>query len=245
MKKINHTSGNLPIAHELVKAKEIINEFVYSCSHTMRGPLKSITGLVNLLHQSIENGKGNPGEYLNMIGQSVNKMEDLLNQLEQFLENSKNDLTCEPINIQATIDDVLLEVKPEIDFFKIQVSQHIDQTGYFYSDIYRFRLILFHLISNAINFSDQKKENKSIRIDVRATSASCSVEVIDDGIGINPDVQSKIFDLFYRGSEKSPGSGVGLYIVGEILKKMGGSISVNSTLKKGSNFFVWLPSMAE
>jgi hypothetical protein len=245
MKRGSELSDKVAIGYELVKAKQIINEFVYSCSHSMRGPLKTISGLVNLLQQSIRSGKEDPQIYLSLIGESVDKMETLLHQLEQFLENSKKDLTCEPVDIKIVIEDVLKEFQPEIIFHEINISLNVDQSGYFFSDLHRFRLILFHLISNAINFSDEHKEAKTIEIIVKATSASCSIQIIDNGIGIAYEIQNKIFELFYRGSEQSSGSGVGLHIVQEVLKKMGGSISVNSVSKQGSNFFMWLPNMGE
>lgn len=245
MKSVHNPSNPLPIGQELAKAREIINEFVNSCSHTMRGPLKSISGLVNLLQQSIITGKGDSQEYLTLICQSVDKMETLLHQLEQFLVNSKKDLVCEPIDIRNVIRDALQELQPEVRQNKIEVSIHVDQSAHFFSDIHRFRLVLSHLISNAIIFSDETKEAKFVEIDVKATSASVGIQISDNGIGIPYEIQNKIFDLFYRGSEKSLGSGVGLHIVQEVLKKMGGSISVNSVPKKGSNFFVWMPNMAE
>lgn len=245
MKRNNEGSGNLAIGHELVKAKEVINEFVQSCSHSMRGPLKSISGLVNLLQQSIRNGNEDPQVYLSLISQSVDKMETLLHQLEQFLENSKKDLTYEPVNLKAIIADVLHEVQQEIRYHNINVTVNVEQSGYFYSDSHRFRLILFHLISNAVIFYDEQKESKSLEIDVKATSSSCSFQISDNGIGMAYEIQNKIYELFFRGSDQSTGSGVGLHIVQEVLKKMGGSISVNSVSKQGSNFFVWLPNLVE
>ena len=244
-KSIYNIPGTLPIGQELVKAKEIINEFVYSCSHSMRGPLKSIAGLVNLLHQTSNTTKEEACVYLNLISQSVEKMEILLGRLEQFLENSKKELTCEPINIKKMIEGVLQEFHQQMRFRNIHLIQHLDQTGYFYSDLHRFRLILFHLLANAIVFSDDHKETKTIEIIVKATSESCSIQMADNGIGMMNEIQNKIFDLFYRGSEKSTGSGVGLYIVKEVLIRMGGSISVNSAPRLGSNFFVWVPNMTD
>lgn len=244
MKKDRGISCNPAIGNELVKAKETINEFLYSCSHSMRGPLKSISGLVNLLRQSLKTGNEDPYLYLRLISQSVDKMETLIHQFEQFLENSRKDLTYEPIDIRKIFTDVFNEV-PEIRLNGIDVTLHLDQTGYFYSDIHRFHLIIFHLITNAVVFADDQKAVRSVEITVRATQASCSIQISDNGIGIPYEIQNKIYDLFYRGSEKSLGSGVGLYIVQEVLKKMGGSISVNSTPWQGSSFFIWLPNAAE
>lgn len=244
MKLTPNTSGSTVLAHELVKAKQIINEFVYSCSHSMRGPLKSMSGLLNLLEQSFQNGKDDPGTYLSLMAESIHKMENLLQQFEEFLENSKKDLTHEPVDIRFTIASVLEEVKPLIDQYNIRVAITVDQVGYFYTDIHRFKLVLFHLISNAIHFHDEQKLSRCVDISVRATQASCNLQVKDNGIGMPFEIHGRIFDLFFRGSERSSGSGVGLHIVHEVLKKMGGSISVSSQPNDGANFFVWLPNMA-
>jgi signal transduction histidine kinase len=242
MKTINYPSAhNQSIGYELVKAKEIINEFIYSCSHTMRGPLKSITGLINLLQTEIKSGNESPEKY---ILQSVCEMETVLKQLEQSLESSRKNLTIEPLDLEKMVNDVMSEVKKETNFSDIVVNIHVEQTAYFYSDTNCFRLILLNLISNAVNFSDNLKEQKVIDIIINATKRSCSIHINDNGIGISAEAQERIFQLFYRGSERSSGSGVGLYVVHEIVKKMGGSISVNSAVQAGSNFFVWIPNLA-
>jgi signal transduction histidine kinase len=239
----NPQSDSAALGHELVKAKEIINEFVYSCSHSMRGPLKSMSGLINLLQQSIQSGNQDSQVYLGMMTDSVGKMETLLEQFEDFLENSKKDLTHEPVDIRSVIRDILTEAQPVIDQHALRITVNVEQSGYFYTDVHRFRLIFFHLISNAIQFCDREKTARWIDVNVKATSANCNIQVNDNGIGMPFEIHSRIFDLFFRGSEKSEGSGVGLHIVHEVLKKMGGSISVNSQPKEGSNFFVWLPNM--
>jgi signal transduction histidine kinase len=245
MKTINYPSAhNQSIGYELVKAKEIINEFIYSCSHSMRGPLKSITGLINLLQKEVGAGKQDPGKYFALIMQCVSEMEDVLKQLEQSLENSKKNLTIEPVDLTNLINEVVNEVQKEAGSPDITFNVQVEQTAYFYSDINCFRLIMSNLVSNAVNFRDDLKEQKFIDILVNATKRSCSIHINDNGIGIASDAQDKIFQLFYRGSEKSAGSGVGLYVVHEIVKKMGGSISVNSASQAGSNFFVWIPNLA-
>jgi signal transduction histidine kinase len=245
MKTMNYPAAHhQSIGYELVKAKEIINEFIYSCSHSMRGPLKSIVGLINLLHTEIRDGNQEPERYISMILQSVGELETVLKQLEVSLENSKKNFTIEPLELEKMVEDVVAEVRKETGFSDIVVNVHIDQSAYFYTDTNCFRLILLNLITNAVNFSDDLKEQKFIDILISATKRSCSIHINDNGIGIAQEAQEKIFQLFYRGSEKSSGSGVGLYIVHEIVKKMGGSVLVNSSLQAGSNFFVWLPNMA-
>jgi signal transduction histidine kinase len=142
---------------------------------------------------------------------------------------------------ENVIDEILQEFQSAIDQSNIRIIRNVYQTEYFYSDKDKFRMIFLHLIGNAIVFSDDQKRAKSIEINVRATSTGCSIQINDNGIGIDDGIQNKIFDLFYQGSEKSNGSGVGLYIVREILRKMGGSISVDSIARRGSTFLAWVP----
>lgn len=235
---------NSDIGKELVRAKEIIDKFVFSCSHTLRGPLKSILGLIDLARQSMLTGTDDPDVYLNMIVGSVSKMEGLLYEMEQFLENAKQDLKCEPVDLQKILSQISQGLHEEIMTHRINLSVDIDQSAPFYADAQRLHIVLFHLISNAITFHDEKKESRFLHIVARICSSSCSVQVIDNGIGIEPEFHTRIFDIFFRASEKSNGCGVGLHIVREVLKKMGGSVSVNSVKGQGSNFFVWLPNQA-
>jgi signal transduction histidine kinase len=69
------------------------------------------------------------------------------------------------------------------------------------------------------------------------------IKVEDNGHGIAPEHQEKVFDMFYRATDRSPGSGLGLYIVKEITQKLGGKISFDSKLHKGSTFDLLLPNL--
>jgi signal transduction histidine kinase len=237
------SAGNQALGQELVKAKQIINGFIYSCSHSLRGPLKSISGLVHLLQQGPASEE-DPREYMKLILQSVGKMECLLQQLEEALENSKKELIIEPVDLNRMVGDVLNQVENESGFHRIKLTVNVDQSVYFYSDATRLQTVLLNLVSNAITFHDTLKDTPFIDIFIKATAASCTLQVIDNGIGMATEVQDRIFELFYRGSDRSTGSGVGLYVAKEVLKKMGGSISVNSEVSHGSNFFVWVPNLA-
>lgn len=83
-----------------------------------------------------------------------------------------------------------------------------------------------------------------IYIDVNTFSSSFEIAVRDNGIGIAPESLEKIFQLFFRGTEKSSGAGLGLYVVKEIVEKMKGMISVQSQPSFGTNLLVWLPNLS-
>jgi signal transduction histidine kinase len=230
------------LGQELTKAKEVINQFITSCSHSLRGPLKSITGVNLILKQVVQNGNDDPMVYIGMIDDSVNKLECLLTQFEQFLETSKDTFTMEPVRLNELVDEVLANVSASAATTGIDINIQIDAHDCLFTDHHAVRLILLNLLQNAVVFHDDKKVKKSITVVVKVTRACASINVVDNGIGIAADAQAKIYDLFYRGSEKSTGTGVGLYMVQQVLKKLGGSISLHSAEHTGSNFFVWMPN---
>ncbi len=229
---------------ELVKAKNAIEQFIYSCSHTMRGPLKSIAGLVYLLKNSGESPDVDPSYYLQSIETTVIKLEHVLNDLEQFLTNSSKEISTRPVEVKALINDVLDDFRGLIDEQQIEVVVTVKQLVPLYTEQSSLRIILSHLISNAIVYQDVKKKNKVLNIYLKADTSICIIHVKDNGIGMNDAVQSNIFRLFYRGSEKSTGSGVGLYIAHELINKMEGSIEVSSEPGKGSCFSVTIPNLS-
>jgi len=104
------------------------------------------------------------------------------------------------------------------------------------------RIVVAHLLANAIQFRDDQKEVSEITLDIKVNSDSCSIVVSDNGIGIDPAEYFKIFQLFYRASERSLGSDIGLYVVREIVEKMGGTVFAKSQLHKGSTFTIELPN---
>lgn len=229
---------------ELVKAKSAIDQFIYSCSHTMRGPLKSIMGLVNLLRNADEKMDINPHVYLKSIEATVVKMESVLTELEQFLTNTSQNIVTKPIDVKDFVNQILEEFKPRIEERKIVMVVKITQMAHLYTDVNRLRVVFTHLISNAIIYQDPKKRKNTIDIFVRVNETSCAVQIRDNGIGMIEEVQSNLFQLFYRGTELSSGAGVGLYITKEVLIKMIGKISVTSIAGKGSCFSFSIPNLS-
>jgi signal transduction histidine kinase len=95
---------------------------------------------------------------------------------------------------------------------------------------------LHNLIGNGIKYADLSKENSFIQIATQSINSHIILTVSDNGIGIEEQYQPKIFDMYYRGTDRSKGSGLGLFIVREILIKLGGTIEVSSTKGKGTTF---------
>lgn len=227
---------------EIQKSKLIINQFIVSCSHSFRSPLKSISGLVNLMHYNQEHASQDAGVYLDLIDSTVDKMEHTLDELEYFLENSNRKVKRKTIDCKKFVAGVVNQHKGELKIKGISVDISIEESVPLYADLARLRIILINLFSNAIQFQDRGKESRMIGISMRITDNNCVLAISDNGIGIELRNHRKIFQLFFRATEKSSGTGVGLYVVKELVNKMKGTITVTSTPGKGSTFRINLPN---
>jgi len=122
-------------------------------------------------------------------------------------------------------------------------SKEISVSGEdFYSDLWRIKEIFRNLISNAIKYRNQKLDRSVIRINIEVTPTRAKIVFSDNGVGINQDQISNIFDMFYRASEVSDGSGLGLYIVKNAIEKLNGTIEVESQPNVGTTFTIVLPN---
>jgi signal transduction histidine kinase len=229
---------------ELVKARNAIDQFIYSCSHTMRGPLKSIAGLVYLLKKSLGTPTFDPESYLQSIESTIAKLETVLNDLEQFLTNSNQDITTRSINVKELMSTVLKEFQVSIEEKKILPRISIKQVAPLYTDDNALRILVTHLISNAVMYQDLNKSERKISITIKVSVSSCRIAIRDNGIGIRDEIRSSIFYPFFKGSVKSSGAGVGLYVANAVLHKMGGALSVTSKHGSGTCFSFSIPNLS-
>jgi hypothetical protein len=126
---------------------------------------------------------------------------------------------------------------------RIRKEIFIEGDSPFFSDQYRLSLILNNLISNAIKYSDSSKETSFIHITIKLLPDKVYLTFRDNGIGIEADYIKKVFNMFFRATEKNEGAGLGLYIVKEAVEKLGGSIDLESQTGKGTVFKIQLPNL--
>ena len=104
----------------------------------------------------------------------------------------------------------------------------------------RLKIILNNLLSNAIKFQSPQKSDQYIRVSSHATAEKYVIQVEDNGDGIKSEHKEKIFEMFFRGTQRSRGSGLGLYIAREAAEKIQGKIEVESEYGKGTLFHIEL-----
>ena len=147
-----------------------------------------------------------------------------------------------PVNLYQLVEEISSNLKHLEGADRIEIRNEIPQDMVLPSDAMRLKIVLNNLLNNAIKYHDHNKKTRFIRISVAPIEGGMNFSVVDNGMGISAEHHDKVFNMFYRASDKSKGSGLGLYIVKESLGQLGGSFTLKSELGEGSTFTVQLPA---
>jgi PAS domain S-box-containing protein len=227
------------IEEELKIRNAELDNFVYKVSHDLRAPLSSILGLVNLAR--LPGNTDNPMEYIDLIGSKVEHLDNFIGDVLSHSKNLKMEVSVALVNFGKIIDQTFQDLnylEGAKGISRIERIEGID----FYSDPWRIAEILRNLISNAIKYRKLDHTASEIGIRVNVDNMRAEINFADNGIGIDEENLTKIFEMFYRATEQSDGSGIGLYIVRNAVEKLGGQINVASRLGMGTRFTIILPN---
>jgi signal transduction histidine kinase len=228
---------------ELIKINKELDSFVYSVSHNLRAPLMSVLGLINLVQ--IENKKADQGlnQYFGMMQHSIHKLDNTLKEILDYSRNARSEVNLEQVYFDKIVEDSFDRLMYMEGSESIQKSVAVAGSDEVYSDPYRLSVIINNLVSNAIKYRDTTKPSSTIDIAATITDKSVEMTFRDNGIGISEEFLPKIFDMFFRATERSEGAGLGLYIVKETIEKLHGTIQVKSAVGEGTVFSICLPNM--
>jgi signal transduction histidine kinase len=228
---------------ELVKINKELDSFVYSVSHNLRAPLMSVLGLINLVQ--IENKKSDDGlnNYFGMMQHSIHKLDDTLKEILDYSRNARSELNVEQVDMKKMIEESFERLMYMEGSDEIKRNIKLEAEDALYTDAYRLSVIINNLVSNAIKYRDPNKRQSQIDIHAKINSAALELTFRDNGIGISEEFKPKIFDMFFRATERSEGAGLGLYIVKETIEKLMGTIEVESKLGEGTSFKLRVPNM--
>jgi signal transduction histidine kinase len=223
----------------LRKQNEELDNFVYSVSHNLRGPLLSVVGLLNLAENS--SSKTELNDLHTMMRTSISRLNDTLNDIIEYSRNSRNEITCDYLDWMEIIRRTFLKMAylhPAEDITKMLTLNTIVP---FFSDIKRIEVVLGNLLINAVSYRSHDRE-LIIGVEVSTSDDDVVIVIKDNGIGIKEEVLPKIYNMFYRGTEASQGAGLGLYIVKEIVEKLNGKIIITSMAGICTTVTVTIPS---
>jgi ligand-binding sensor domain-containing protein/signal transduction histidine kinase len=227
--------------HELKQANLELDTFTYHASHDLKAPLSSVLGLIQIAKTEAQPAM--LGTYLAMMEQSVSKLDGLVADLLALSRNKRTELVSEQIDWLHEINDCLSQLQYMNNFSQIAVSKDFKLHYAFHSDSKRIRILLNNLISNAIKYQKIPYEPyPSIEISIETAQDRAIIKIKDNGEGIRPDLQAKVFEMFYRASDRATGSGLGLYIAKSVAEKLGGNIHLDSVWQQGTTVMIVLPN---
>lgn len=224
---------------KLKKANQELDSFVYSTSHDLRAPIASMLGLVNLSRMEVKDEKSL--ELIGMIEQRVKKLDSVIGDFLSLSRSKKSQVDMAPVSLNQLIDEVVNDVKFAQDAPSIRLIYDRSANFTFHSDFTLMKTTLGNLFSNGVKYHNIHQPDPFIRVAFRRVNGKVQIDVEDNGQGIRSEDLGRIFDMFFRASTSSDGTGLGLYIVKEALAKVDGIIFVKSIYGVGSTFTILLP----
>ncbi|MDF5727672.1 MAG: HAMP domain-containing sensor histidine kinase [Rhizonema sp. PD38] len=220
--------------------RELKSRFVSMVSHEFRNPLNTISGFTRLLEQR-ELPLEKRTDFFQRIQVAVKRMVTLLDDV-LLLGKSEANLSSHavPVALEPFCRKLIEEIKLGIGDRHIIYFDCDDECSTLQMDEVLLQHVLSNLLSNAIKYS---APDSTVELKLQYQSPSVIFQVQDQGIGISPTDQKRLFESFYRASNvgKIPGTGLGLAIVKQAVERHGGNIAVSSEPHVGTTFTVTLP----
>jgi signal transduction histidine kinase len=231
---------------EAVAANKSKSEFVSVVSHELKLPMTSIKGYSDLMLTGATGAlNDNQTNFLTTIRNNVNRMATLVSDLADISRIESGNLRLEPraVPVWDVVDEVVTLTKTQVEQKGQTLTVDIsDQLPKAWCDRNRLAQILTNLISNANKYTP---EGGAIKIKAQQVDSMIQINVQDNGLGMSPEDQAKLFSNFFRSADdkvrEAPGTGLGLSITKNLIELQGGRIWFESEFRKGTTFYMTLP----
>ncbi len=222
----------------LDKENKELDSFLSSTSHDLRTPIASILGLTYLGKLELQEEKAR--SFMTMIEERIKKLDLVISDILSLSRSKKIDLKIEELDFARLLDETIADIRFNKGVSAIKLEYQPDPSHVFRSDYNQMKIILNNLMANAVKYHNLDQPHPYIRVSFKRVKNVVEIAVKDNGQGISKESIPKIFDMFYRASPGTEGTGLGLYIIQEALIKIKGIILVDSELGKGSMFKIVL-----
>lgn len=229
---------------QLTEINKELESFSYSISHDMRAPLRAMQGFASALADEYRSQLDEKAQkYIDRVVEGARYMDMLLRDILEYSRLTQSQLELSPVMLEPLVDGLIEQSKTDLDQKKAEIEvvrPLLPVVGH----LATLRQSLCNLIDNALKFVPPERI-PNIRIWTEKRNDTVRIWIQDNGIGIAPEYQEKIFKLFERlhSGEAYPGTGVGLAIVRKALERMKGSVGVESKVDEGSRFWLDLPAV--
>ena len=220
-------------------------EFVATVSHELRTPMTAVMGAANtLLRDDVDLPPETQRQLLEMIASQAARLSEVTESvlLAGRLDRGEIDVEAIRVDVDTVVHQTVEAIEANLPP-NVKIVRRLGAPGAGLGDANRLQQVLINLLDNAAKYSP---DGGTVAVRTSRAGGSIRIEVADEGAGIDAVARDRIFEKFYRGDSSNRlvpgGTGLGLYICRELLERMGGRISVDSTLGSGSTFIVELPA---
>lgn len=225
---------------ELIRHNNELQQFSYTISHNLKGPVASLTGLLQLIDQS--RLADDHREIIKRLTDSVSTLDIIIKDLSNIID-IRNDITRikQKISLENELNEIKILLKKDIEDHDIKINTFFRDEPYIYSVRPMLHSILYNLVSNGIKYRSMERKPE-ITIKSSSQPDSYQITVEDNGLGIDMEsFGSKLFSLYKRFHLHTEGRGLGLFLVKLQMDALEGKIEVESEIEKGTKFTLTFP----
>lgn len=214
-----------------------LNTLIYRASHDLRGPVSTISGLVNVAHLRVQDAESI--SFFNMINTSVDKLDQILKKLFLVSEIKQSDIQPDVFDVVDVVKEVLESLKADIKAKEFHTSIENTMKRPFCTDKKIVETIVRNLLDNSLTYF--RKNEREIAIFLGQEDKNLVIKVVDNGKGIRAEHIEKVMDMFYKASDLSKGNGLGLYIVKNAVHLLKGEITIKSKENEFTSVEIHIP----
>jgi signal transduction histidine kinase len=227
---------------ELQERNDDLEAFGYSISHDLRAPLRAMQGFSQIILEDYGDKLDDKGrQHAERIVVAAKRMDELIRDLLAYSRLSRAHLATAPVSLQQVVTDALTQLEAELHRTgaRVQVTEPLPAVRGHQSTLSQ---VVANLVGNGMKFARQGM-SPEVRVRAEMLNGTVRLWVEDNGIGIRPEHQQRIFNVFERlhTNDQYPGTGIGLAIVKKGMERMGGRVGVESEPDSGSRFWIELP----
>ena len=219
---------------ELRQAYKELDTFFYRSSHDFRRPLTTFMGLAEVARVTVKDDHAL--ELFSKVNETAHYLDKMLFKLQSISDLGAQEIVFKEVFVKDIFDNVCDSYRSDLLERHIKVICNVNLKDPFLSYPALLKIIFENLIENSIFFYRKEEASPYIALTVYESEDQIIFQFEDNGQGIREDLIERIFEMYFRGSERSKGNGLGLYIVKKATEKLGGAISVNSIVEEGTIF---------
>ncbi|MFL2076290.1 two-component system histidine kinase PnpS [Marinilactibacillus psychrotolerans] len=229
---------------EIRRLEKVRTDFVANASHELRTPITALKGFSETLLDGALEDREVLIEFLEIMLKESSRLDLMVQDILQLskLEQKQVRLNVEAIEAKVIVKEVFQILQQKAELKNIELSIEYDEPVYLEVDHDQLKQIILNLVGNAVSYTP---ENGIVKVELGYDNQEAVIKVVDNGIGIPQEEQSRVFERFYRvdkaRSRNAGGTGLGLSIVKYLVENLNGFIELNSELGKGTSFEIHLP----